>query len=125
MTRKLDLTNVMANKVIRNHDIFNKTDLKCFDDSNDNGSGYAQENQKVYTGDDAKKVLAASLIEGKTGKQIYEEGLIADEGGWTIGNTMVAHRIASNQTGALKDVPNAKELLFSYIDFIEENYAPF
>ena len=47
MTRKLDPTNVMANKVIRNHDIFNKTDLKCFDDSNDNGSGYTQENQKV------------------------------------------------------------------------------
>lgn len=126
MIKTFDLTDIMATTKIRNHDLFTTTELRIYDSGDSKGKGYAKPNQKVYVGSLAKEVLTLNLIEGLNGGEIYNRlNLKEDKEGFIIGNTLVAHRIASAQTGALKGVSRAKELLEEYIDYIESTYSPF
>lgn len=121
--KTLDLSNVMMNRTIRNNPIW-ATGLKPYDSGDSKGKGYAGKNKEVYLGEAAKEILAMNIIDGLNGPEIAAKLNLEDTRGFIVGNTMVAHRIASDQTGALNGVANAKELLDNLIDETE-NYAPF
>lgn len=123
MIKRTNLENIMANKATRNHAIFTTTPLKVYDSGDSKGKGYTGKNKDIYVGQLAKDVLTLSLVEGLVGKDIAAKLNLEDTRGILIGNTMVAHRIESDQTGALKGIEGAKELLEQYIDFAEETFG--
>ena len=111
---------IVTSKLERTEEIFKH--VKAFMGSPaDKGNGYATKNAKFYIGDEAKQIIKAFLIDGLKDDQWKERfDFIKDWKNFSIGPTLIAHGIQTQQPGIMKDVENASKVISNWVDFIED-----
>ena len=113
---KMILTSIM----LKTEEIF-KYVKPFLGSADDKGKSYMTNGASFYVGEQAKKVIVAFLVDGTTGEEYKERfEFINDFGSMSVGVTLVAHGIQTQQRGVMSSVPNAKEIIENWIDKIED-----